>query len=815
MKSLHLPVSLTYITVALVAFSCLMFELLQTRVLSFIFWNHLVYLTISVAMLGFGISGTLVAIFSRKIRSVSIIGQLLVLFGLSMILSVTGTAYLSRSEFGTALLKTIICYVLYLPPYVLSGAILSIVFAFAKQSVGKIYAVDLLSAGLACLCFFIGLPIIGAPKIVLLLGLLMLCLGWRWLRRKDNFLRWISLAGGLTVLSFFFLGQDKIWQLVPADNKEFYQCMNFSNGAKLEKTIWTPINRIDVIGGGGENLPCYAGFLPKDCDFKILTQDGTAHTQILSGSAVKHTLANPDSKLSKHGSTLVYAIKPDADVAVIGVGGGIDVIRALGHGAKSVVGAELNPVTYRLLTSDYADYVGNFFKDPKVTLINDDGRTMLRTLEKPLDILQIVAIDTFSALSSGAYVLSENYLYTVEAFTEYMSRLKDNGILSVYRWAFVPPRESLRLCSLACEAMRRRGSNTIDKQIFVVDDNGWRAAFFKNSPYTEDEVVTLKTECAKRKLAILYFPKLYPEVQQKKFEDTYYNTENKCSNAVTKSSKAFNDLVRAYAAGNETQFFSSYPFQVNATTDDRPFFFEYQQKNAWGLPEIDKLRGNAASMTLYIVLLESLIFSLVAIFLPLWKFEKGGIRIPKAAELSVYFAVLGLGFMIIEVSLMQKCVLFLGSSLYSLSVVLATLLVSAGVGSALVGRANWTMPRFASRCGLALAVLMLFVIFGLNTVFYSLLHLPIQMRVLTTMLVISPVGIFLGMFFPMGLSYLRKQAKEFIPWAWGINGCMSVFGSFMAIVLAMQFGFNLVLWLGLTAYIVATLLALRLPDKQS
>lgn len=711
MKSIRLPMRLSYITVALVAFSSLMFELLQTRVLSFIFWNHLVYLTISVAMLGFGISGTLVSIFARRLKSTSIIGQLIVLLGLSMIFAITGTAYLSRTELGTTLLKTAICYVLYLPPYILSGAILSIVLAFAKQSVGKLYAVDLVTAGAACILFFVTLPILGAPKIILCLSLLILYLGSIWLRHKEKFMRVVTLVSAVCVIGFIFFEQEKTWQLVPADNKEFYQCLNFSDGAKLEKTIWTPINRIDVIGGGGENLPCYSGFLPKDCDFKILTQDGTAHTQILSEVAVKHTLTHLDSKLSQHGSTLVYTIKPNADVAVIGVGGGIDVIRSLAHGAKSVVGAELNPVTYRLLTQDYADYVGHFFKDPRVTLINDDGRTMLRSLDKKIDVLQIVAIDTFSALSSGAYVLSENYLYTVEAFTEYMSRLKDDGILSVYRWAFVPPRESLRLCSLASESMRRAGSTTVDKQIFVVDDNGWRAAFFKKSPYSQLEVNALKKECEKRKLAVLFFPKTLSAEEQKTFEDAYYK-QNHFSSGVTISIRAFNNLVSAYCTGKESEFFATYPFQVNPTIDDRPFFFEYQQKNAWGLPDVDKLRGNAASMTLYIVLLESLVFSLLAIFLPLWSYERAGTKVAKAAELSIYFAALGFGFMIIEVSLMQKCVLFLGSSLYSLSVVLATLLVSAGIGSGIIGQVKWSLPKFAMTCGIALILVMLVIILG-------------------------------------------------------------------------------------------------------
>jgi hypothetical protein len=272
------------------------------------------------------------------------------------------------------------------------------------------------------------------------------------------------------------------------------------------------------------------------------------------------------------------------------------------------------------------------------------------------------------------------------------------------------------------------------------------------------------------------------------------------------SSKSFNDLIASYNNGTQALFFDRYPSLVKPTTDDSPFFFEYA-KPELKIPDFLELRGNAAAATLYLVILESLVFSLVAIFWPLWRFKRSGIVVPSAFSFSLYFTAIGCAFLLIEVSLIQRCVLFLGNPLYSLPVVLASLLMSAGVGSWILSKTGWQVRKVLMVFGTAFLVLMTLLIFELNNLFYALMHLPLPVRMLVTFLIIFPVGLSMGTFFPAGLMSVRTKAAEFIPWAWGINGCASVFGSFAAILLAISFGFTTTLIVGLLTYLVAFLCA--------
>lgn len=205
--------------------------------------------------------------------------------------------------------------------------------------------------------------------------------------------------------------------------------------------------RIDIIGDPTSSLLGYS--LPTG-SYKIITQDGTAHTRLLSKQAVGHLSVQIQQGRDQYTANMVYQIRRNPDMAIIGVGGGIDVAYALAYGARSVFGVELNPATYTYVMREYADYTGRLMRDSRVTFVNGEGRNVLRNLDHRFDFIQVIAIDTFAALNTGAYVLSENYLYTVEAFEDLFGRLKDDGVLSFYRWVFHPPRETLRLLKFAC-----------------------------------------------------------------------------------------------------------------------------------------------------------------------------------------------------------------------------------------------------------------------------------------------------------------------------------------------------------------------------
>lgn len=782
---------LTYITVGAVSFATILFELLQTRVLSFIFWNHLVYLSLSSALLGFGISGTITAIFIDKIEDRDVfVSKLLTLFGLTALSALMLTYLLPILSDNLLILKILLAYLVYLPPFVFAGAAISILLASSGISVGRLYAVDLLCAGFACIAFFFLLPLLEPDKLTALLAVTMGYLGLLWggEKRRLKLMGFSVTSLGLAVFICTLFIQVP---LIPESYKELHEYI-FARG-QIETTIWTPLCRIDVT-----NLQNKSGSV------KQLTQDGSAHTHLISDEDVRTAYANARGDKDPYPGAMAWAVKTRPDVAIIGVGGGVDVLEALAHDSKSVVSAELNPATYDLVARRYSDYNGHFTADKRLTPLFDEGRNMLRQQTKSFDIIQVIGIDTFAALSSGAFVLSENYLYTTEAFQEMFNHLKSNGILSFGRWNTYPPKESLRLVSIAMQAMRLNGYHNLSQHTFVFfTDNEWAVCLFKKTPFTAVELEMIKAEAAKKKLPIISWPKVLPnKKEQDSLEAAYYKDKPA---RLQDMHKIFDGLIDSYTQGKEAQFFQSYPTLLTPSSDDSPFFFEYA-KDAFAIPDLRDLRGNAANLTLYLVLVQSLFFTVAAILFPLFKFRRQTLNSSMVA-FSSYFAAIGMGFMLVEIALMQKFVLFLGNPLYSLPVVLASLLVSGGVGSWIVAKLNWPVKKVALTFGTLLTMALLLAGFRINSVFYSL-HLEPPVRMLISGIIICPLGVLMGMFMPSGLAFVREQNSAYVPWVWGINGCASVLGSFAAILIAISSGFTSVFICGALLYALATISAL-------
>lgn len=796
----------TTVTIGLVSFATLVFELTQTRILSFIFWNHVVYLTVSVALMGFGVGGTLVAVAWRRIqRSESrAVRRLCQGFGLSAVLALLVTSNVVPLLRDQSIWMSMgLCYVVYTIPFLLAGALLSVLFTTSPGRIGILYCVDLMSASVACVAFFFLLPLLGAPGLVILLSTALIGLGLWWdesrgLREHIGVWATAVASGALLLL---LCREPSTLEFSPISDKAL-GFMLLDPQARIEATVWHPLCRIDVVGDEKGRPAPY--FFNPDGGYKIITQDAGATTLLPSRKAVQILSDRIHADLEGHTTTIAYRLRKQAEVGVIGVGGGLDVAVALAHGARSVFGIELNPATYGLARDTYRDYTGGFLDDPRVTVLNAEGRSALRSTDRQFDILQMVGIDTWAAQNAGAYVLSENYLYTGEAFEDIFARLKPDGIFSVHRVTEYPIRESLRLCALACEAWRQVGALDVDRRVLITKDkDGWATSLFKQSAFTLEEIETVGRYSLKFNRAVLYWPKILPPAAQHAFERQFPLLKD---SRAREASLALNDLMRAYARGKEQRFFEDYPYRVHPTTDDSPFFFETQAK---GNERSSKLGafGQAPELALRLILIEATVLTIVAVFWPLWRYKRQGLKVPQSAAYSAYFAALGLGFMLVELSLVQKCVLFLGNPLYSLAVVLATLLVSAGLGSRATTWLGWPLSRITRVFGILLIALLAALVFGLLPLFYALLDLPFPARVLIVVVSVSLPGLLMGTFFPSGLQAIRDRAPEFVPWAWGINGCTSVYGSVLAIAIAIRFGFDAALVTGMLTYAIGFLVA--------
>lgn len=800
----HIPAWQNYLTVAVVSLAGLLFEFIQTRILSYIFWNHVVYLAISIALLGFGISGTLVSWLMRRdqLKYRELIGNLVAAMALSMLFSVF---FIQRClpvlRYYVPSVRLMACYLVSVPPFIFSGAVLSFLFARSVQSPGRLYRADLASAGAGCILFFFFLPAFGAVAGIAILCLVLLAMAWLWARsggaRENVAIGLLTLVAGSTLV--VALVRPHAIDFVTEPYKEMAEML--SGGAKIERTQWTTLARIDVVAAPRQPLAGYDEYPAGS--YKVLTQDGSANTSLPGTKAIENVYYRVNRGLPVHPAVIPYAIRNHPDVAIIGTGGGIDTVDALSHNARSVLTIELNPFTFRVTHDLYAGWNGGLLHDPRVHAINSEGRSAIRALDGKFDLLQVIAIDTFAALNSGAYVLSENYLYTVEAFRDYFAHLKPGGILSMYRWNYNPPRETLRLTMLAGTAWRQMGVQQIDNRIMVLGTERWAMALFKNDGFTPAEAQAVAAEGAKVEQTVFYWPNVMPD--QRKFEAQYYGGVT--DPTLKRIASYFHLGIMEFQEGNEADFFANYPFKVTPTTDDSPFFFESTSVSDIRHWSVDDLRGTGVQATLMQILITSTLVMIVAILLPLWMYQRKGLRVKGAAPYTCYFATLGLAFMIVEVSLMQKCVLILGNPMYSIPVLLAAMLISAGIGSGVA--AQWR-GRFDRRVATWSALVMLTLGASAAALTYfapSILRFAFLWRAMLSAAAAAPAAFFMGMFFPAGLQAVREQAPEFIPWAWGINGCASVYGSVAAIILAMWRGFNFVLAVGVAMYLIAALAA--------
>jgi spermidine synthase len=802
---------LTIVSISVAAVITILFELTSTRILSFIFWNHLVYLTITIALLGFGISGTLLAMSSggRLIEDRWLPSKLWFGLGFSLLFALWAfSRTIETLATSPSWVKLAISYLVCIVPFVFSGCLISLILAHAaKFRVGKLYAADLAASGAACVGFYVLLTNLGASAVVVGLAAVAFLMAVLWLpqsaRRSLRGFGWASVAATL-VLAMAAAGNPRFLDFMPEGYKELGRALRASEHTRIEATTWTPIARIDVVGrsDGERVLPYYTQHPPGS--FKIIMQDASAHTRLLSREAIADMQEKVDASTETSLSTLPYAIKDAPRVGVVGVGGGIDVAAALAYGAQSVTGLELNPATAGYATETYSEYTGGLLSDPRVKFVNSEARSFLRRNDEQFDLLQVIAIDTFAALSSGAYVLSENYLYTVEAFHDFYDRLAPGGVLSFARFLFNPPRETLRLTTVAASVWREQPGERLERSFMVFGDR-WGLAMFKKGGFTIDEVAALRSEADRRGIAVLYFPKLLPNAEQQAFEAAYYRDRD---SIVRDSAESFNEMILSFADGTEARTLAAYVHNVTPTTDNSPFFFEYHRLGAFGFPSLDKLRGNGVSTTLLIILAEAAVLSIFAILGPLAAYRRSGLGVPDAKAFTAYFAAIGFAFMLVEIALIQKSVLFLGDPMHALTVILATILVGAGFGSFLHGRLAMRTDLLVMRGGAALIGMIVVMAFALTPIFQALIAIPFAARVAVIVVLLLVPSVLMGLFMPAGLQALRNERSDFVPWAWGINGCTSVFGSVAAILIALVHGFSMVLWVGACCYAVATGLAL-------
>ena len=771
--------------IALSSFATLLLELGLTRLFSVVLFYHFAFLAISIALLGLGAGGVFAYLGkpwfarfeTRKLAAaLSALNALLVLVVLEIVLHEPVSLELSGSNF----FRLTVVYLASTVPFLVTGLQFSIIFARESSHIPRLYGADLLGGALACLAIVPLLNWLGGPNTILFAGLAAALAGVVWAAGRAALRLNLVLAAALVTL-IVINHSGRLIDVVYAKGL-------LRDPAWVEFAAWNAISRVEVDRQGAA---------------KAVVIDADASTYIMNADPGQWQGTDWQRKLMSAPPALANVLRPRGEYAIIGPGGGVDVLRAIANGSPSVTGIEINPIIANtIMRGRYADYSYHLYERPDVHIHVTDGRSFIRSSRAQFDVVQMTLVDTWASTAAGAFALSENSLYTVEAFREYFQHLKPDGMVAITRWEFQQPREALRVVSVAMQALHSLGVAHPAGNFIVVsegdlDEDGIPVAVLaKKSAFTPEEGQAVEAHLASNPALVgLYLP---------------WNRENNKENA-------FSALI---ARNDAYAFARNYPYNVAPVYDNAPFFFFTlnlrQTLNSESLQQGIDWKVNLGVAVLGMVLVISCIAVLIFLVLPL-ALRRG--RRQRLLPL-LYFVAVGLGYILVEIAFIQRFVLFLGHPTYALTVVVFLLLLSSGAGS--LASRKWLVRT--QRAGLPLAGIvaaLLLYVFVLPSVLELLVGLPFVLKLIVSAVVLVPLGFSMGMPFPTGLSALASSpAPEFpasdldtpapapnsVEWAWSMNAASSVLGSVLAMVIAIQFGLNATLACGAGAYLLALVL---------
>ena len=785
-NSIEIPDKTLLASLALTSFAALLLELALTRLFSVVLFYHFAFLAISIALLGLGAGGVFAYLLKAKLAATDtrtlaarlcMTNSVVILVVLEVVLHVPVALQVSWANFArlTAL------YLAAAVPFFLTGLLFAVVFAREARRIPRLYGADLCGGALACLAVVPLLNWVGGPNVILVAGAAMAAAGTLWAEFRPQRRNAALLVLALVAL----IGANYSGRLIDV----VYAKGMFRDPSWVEFARWNALSRVEVDRQGQAK----AIVIDADASTYIMNAD-LSHWQ---GTLWEHNLmAAPPA--------LANVLRPHGEFAIIGPGGGVDVLRAVANGSTSVTGIEINPIiATTIMRGRYADYAQHLYDRPDVHIHVTDGRSFLRSTPQHFDVVQMTLVDTWASTAAGAFALSENNLYTVEAFTEYFNHLKPDGMIAITRWEFRHPREALRVVAVAMEALHRLGIANPARNFIVASQGELDAdgipvvVLAKKTPFTP----------AEESAVITHFDH-YSEL------DPLYLPSKPGHNP-------FSDLI---ASNDPYSFARNYAYNIAPVTDNAPFFFftlkPQQILGEKGLREGIDWKVNLGVLVLLLVLVISLVAVLAFLVLPLALRSRASRHSPLPL---FYFVAVGLGYILVEIAFIQRFVLFLGHPTYALTVVIFLLMLSSGAGS-LFSRI-W-LPR-TNLCWVPLVLVILTLladVFFLPGRLAALVGMDFTYRLLISSVLLIPLGFVMGMPFPTGLRALAAlPAPEFptgqgatdnsVEWAWAMNAAASVLGSVLAMVIAIQFGLTVTLTCGAAAYLLALLLTPALRTK--
>ena len=790
---------------AVISGSALAYEILLMRLFSIIQWHHFAYMIISLALLGYGVSGVFLALnrdrLARSFPWAIMTNLLLFSFSAPACFLLAQQIPFNPAEIlWTPVQFLYLCsiYLILTLPFFFAANVIGLSFYQYKEQVSSIYAADLIGAGAGSVGVILLLFLMFPEQILTVLvlsGILatLIVSAYAFRGQEVGTINWIiaCMVIGLAVI-FAPTG----WITLAISPYKSQSQLLLIPGTKVIARYSSPLGLISVVKTAITPLR-YAPGLSLNATTEPPEQLAV-FTDADNMTAITRYNGNPEtiSYLEETTSALPYHLKQHADILILGAGTGGDILRANNHEIKHIDAVELNPQVIDLVKEKYADFAGHLYSNTHINLQVGEARGFVATSNKTYDLIDISLLDAFGA-STGLYSMAENYLYTEQAIQDYLRHVSPGGYLSITRWIKIPPRDEPKILATVIKTLRQANIGQPGLRLIMIRSWQTSTLLVKNGVISAEEINRLKQFCSERSFDLVYYPGITAQ------EVNRFNIQLQ---------PYLYQAAIALLSNEREAFINDYKFNIKPATDDQPYFFHFFKWRT--LPEILLLLNSggiflmeSGYLILIAALLQAIVVSLLLIALPLWLWKnKLGINPESGNHLRilVYFFCLGLAFLFIEIAFIQKFILILHHPLYAITVVLSTFLLAAGAGSHFSAKLSRSAKK--SMIMLPIAVISLLGIsysLSFESIAGFLLKTGYLNRYMFSILLIAPLGFCMGMPFPMALAKISQSAPALIPWIWGINGCASVISAILATLIAMQFGFTVLIFLAIALYGVA------------
>lgn len=773
-----------YLAIALIAFSSLALEVTLVRLLSVITWYHLAFFAISTAMLGMTAGAVTVYLRQRwfadsKLDSgvaIACIAYsvltpfcLVILTRLPLGFEAAGVTITSVGAFALA---TMLCSI----PFFCSGVAIAALLTMTQGPIGRMYGADLIGASAGCLLVLGGLALIDASSLIIYCASIGGLAAYMLRERLPASIRITSIAAFVTLAMLASINTFSSNGVRPHVVKE---TVVDPESILIER--WNSHSRV-VVDRPFNGPPQYWGASPGAPSDPIpqfwMRIDGSA------GTTVRGFETRADIEHLRYDITnLAYYLRPTGGAAIIGVGGGRDLQSALLFGHDRVIGIDVNSIFIDLLNNEFGEFAG-LADNPNVRLVADEARSYLSRSDESFSIIQMSLVDTWAATGAGAFSFSENALYTVEGWLTFLGRLKDDGLFTVSRW-HDPSNlgETGRSLSLAVASLLALGVDNPRAHIAMLTNGNLSTLIVGRSPLSDGDVATLRRLTRELEFDIALLPDELP------------------------ADPTLRTIVTADSADQLWTLSKDTTFNLSPPTDDSPYFFNMLKLGGLGAA-LDAgtgvLSGNlTATITLLVLLAALAVLCVVTIVLPLALGRRESVPRSRGNVLwpaMAYFALIGTGFMFTEIGLIQRLSVFLGHPVYALGVLLFTIILTTGLGSSLSDSLH-SEDAPSWRLTAAAAIAITAAQFVLLWLVDAMAASSMAARIAVCVLAITPLGLVLGFFFPLGMRLARARGMTETAWLWAINGIFGVLASALAVFVAIYFSISANFWIGAACYL--------------